>query len=232
MIRIQILTAVLLVTQGPRYEIDRIAYDNFIYKQFGEIFSLAATEISKEINLMQEDVLEIGFTAPHISIELAKITSAHFYVLAVDTIEARICSMRIEESNLIDRFTIRIGTIESLPFDDTAFVLVIAREAMRFWQTNENAYRGINRVLKSKGIALLGAGFGTAITDEKAQALWGTVQQWRLTTGCEPWQATRPVPDEIERALLAAGIYDYSLTVEGECTCRTVIRWQKTPRPR
>lgn len=227
MTAIYTLITILLMTQTPRRDIDRVAYDDFIRTNFYEVFPDAAIEISKECNLDQAKVLEIGFTAPYISMELANISSAHFEILVADSIEAGICSKRIRERGLLDRFTVKTGAIDSLPFADTIFALVIAREAMRFWQTNEEAYREINRVLKNQAIALLGAGFGTAIAEEKAQTLWGSTQQWRLNTGCEPWAATKPVPDDIEKTLLAIGIHDYSMTVEGDCTCRTVVRWQK-----
>jgi SAM-dependent methyltransferase len=222
---------VLLITQGPRYEIDRVAYDEFIYTRFNDVFAQAANQIYKEHNIDQGAVLEMGFTAPYISMELASITSASFDVLVADSIEAQICSARLHERGLSERFTIHIGTADALPFPDTVFVLTIAREAMRFWQSNENAYREINRVLRNGGHALLGAGFGTAIADSEAQALWGSVQQWRLDTGCEPWAATRPVPDEIEKTLHAANIHDYSMAVEGDCTCRTVVQWRKITTP-
>jgi SAM-dependent methyltransferase len=159
--------------------------------------------------------------------ELAGISSARFDVLVADSVEAEICNKRITESGLADRFTIHIGSSDSLPFADTTFVLVLAREAMRFWQTSEKTYREINRVLKNQGTAILGAGLGTAIEHNRAQRLWGTVQQWRANTGRDPWAATKPVPDEIEQTLLTAGIDNYSMTVEGDCTCRTVIQWQK-----
>jgi SAM-dependent methyltransferase len=221
------IAALFLITQNPRYEIDRVAYDNFIHTRFGEVFAQAALEINNECKINQGPVLEIGFTAPYISMELASITSARFDILVKDSIAARICSTRIAEDDLSARFTIQIGKVDSLPFNDTAFVLVIAREAMRFWQQNEKAYREINRVLRNGGHVLLGAGFGIAIDESEAQHLWSSVQQWRLDTGCEPWAATKPVPDEIEKTLQAAGIHDYSISVEGDCTCRTVIQWQK-----
>jgi ubiquinone/menaquinone biosynthesis C-methylase UbiE len=225
------IATVLLMTQGSRYEIDRVAYDDFIDTRFSDVLPKAAIEISKECDINQGLVLDIGFTAPYISLELSRMSSAHFDVLVVDSIEAKICSTRIAERGLAERFTIHIATVDSLPFTDTAFVLVIAREAMRFWQQNEKAYREINRVLKNQGLAILGAGFGTVIDDSRAQLLWSSVQQWRLDTGCEPWAATKPVPDEIEKTLQAAGIQDYSMVVEGDCTCRTVIQWQKPTSP-
>lgn len=225
------VATVLLVTQGPRYEIDRVAYDEFIYTHFNDVFTQAALEISREYNIDDGPVLEIGFTAPYISIELASITSARFDIMVADSVEARICSARIEQCGLTERFTIHIASVDSLPLSDTAFFLVIAREAMRFWQTDENAYREIDRVLRNGGHALLGAGFGIAIDESAAQQLWNSVQQWRLDTGCEPWQATRPVPDAIEETLNDAGIHDYSMAVEGDCTCRTVVQWRKATTP-
>lgn len=224
------IASVLLITQGPRYEIDRVAYDDFVYAHFSEVFAEAAAEISKESKIDRGLVLEICFTAPYISMELAIITSANFDVLVADSIEAQICSVRIKERGLSERFTIHIGTAADLPFPDTVFVLVIAREAMRFWQANEKAYRELNRVLRDGGHALLGAGFGTVMDEHEAQSLWSSVQQWRLDTGCEPWAATRPVPDEIENTLHDAGIHDYSMAVEGDCTCRTVVHWRKAIR--
>jgi hypothetical protein len=225
------ITAVFIITQGPRYEIDRVAYDEFIYTHISKVFAQAALEINNECNIDQGPVLEIAFTAPYVAIELASITSAHFDILVADSIEARICSTRIMERGLSERFTIYIGTVDSLHFIDTAFVLVIAREAMRFWQGSEKAYMEINRVLMNGGLALLGAGFGTATAESQVQNLWNSVQQWRFDTGREPWQTTRPAPDEIEKTLHTAGIQNYSMAIEGDCTCRTVVRWRKTTTP-
>lgn len=232
MTAIYTLIVIMLMLQTPRSEIDREAYDDFIRTTFSEVFPYAATEIIRDCNLNHGKVLEIAFTAPYISMELANISSASFDVLVADSTEERICNERIKARALSDRFTIHVGTIDSLPFPDTAFVLIIAREAMRFWQKNQKAYLEVNRALKNGGTAILGAGLGTAIHDKTAQLLWNSVQQWRLDTGCEPWAATRPVPDEMEKTLLTAGINDYSMVVEGDCTCRTVVQWRKNAKDR
>ena len=224
---ISTVAIILLMTQSPSYLIDRNAYDDFVATHFAGVFPKFALEISNEYNIGTGRVLEIAFTAPYISMELADITTASFEILVADSAEATICSRRIEERRLSDRFTIHIGKVSFLPFDDTTFTFVITREAMRFWQSDEKVYREINRVLKNGGTALLGAGFGTVISDDEAQRLWSVVQQWRMDNGCEPWAATRPVPDDIEKALVAAGIRDYSMVVEGDCTCRTMVQWQK-----
>jgi SAM-dependent methyltransferase len=224
---ISVAGVILLLTQSPRFGIDRAAYDDFVSRHFAGVFPKFALEISDEYNVDTGRILEIAFTAPYLSLELADISSANFEILVADSTEAKICSSRIEDRGLSGRFTIHIGEANSLPFEDTTFALVITREAMRFWQSDEKAYREINRVMKKGGAALLGAGFGTAVHEDEAQRMWSVVQQWRMDNGCEPWAATRPIPDDIEKTLVSAGIFDYSMVVEGDCTCRTMVQWQK-----
>lgn len=217
----------MLLMQGPRFAIDRVAHDDFIYQHLKDVFPLIAHEINNEIEVSDGRVLEIAFTAPYVSMELASICEAQFDIVVADTLEANICMKRIEKKGLTARFTIHIGDMDSLPFEEMTFDLVLAREAMRFWQSNEAAYREINRVLTESGSAILGAGIGIAVTSEQTELLWGLVRQWRQTTGHEPWATTKPVVEDIEKAICAAGIGEYTISVEGDCKCSTMVQWYK-----
>lgn len=223
-----ILFILLLISSTQRFDIDRVGYDEFVNMYFGDVYPVIAADIENQFDINDGRVLEIVFTAPYLSLDLANMTNAKFDILVEDSIEASITHKRISQRGLAERFSVQIGSIESIPFKDKTFDLVLTREALRFWQGNPKAYREINRVLKDSAWAYLGAGFGKSISEQEGNAVWDLVKEWREKTKPEPWATTKPVQSNIVAALKKAGVLKYQIWQEGDCPCRTMVTWCKS----
>lgn len=224
------LFVLLLVCILPREQIDVRAYDLFSHFMFSEsydIHTLIAMQVKERCAVEYGRVLELAFCAPYTSIELAKLTDASFDVWVEDSIELAVCTEQVQESGYGYRFTFHVGKSDSMGFPDSSFDLVLARDALRFWHTDAQVYREINRVLKPGATAYLGGGLGYEFSGPEGERIWNMVQDWRNTTDHIPWAATLPFPEHIETALMMAGIRNYEVWTEGHCTCRTWVTWRK-----
>ncbi|MGD9380246.1 MAG: redoxin domain-containing protein [candidate division WOR-3 bacterium] len=218
------------INASYRSQINLDAYDTFSRFMFYESYKVYATlakQIAEDYDIADDSVLELAFVAPYVSIELAKLTNASFDIIVEDSVELEVCEQRIEESGLLSRFTLHLGRSDSLPFRDESFDLVLARDAMRFWHDDPAVFSEINRVLKKGAFAFLGGGLGRQFSGAEAERIWNMVQDWRNRTDHIPWATTLPFPENIETALMAAGVGNYEVLTEGHCTCRTWVAWSK-----
>lgn len=224
-----ILSIILLVvgaSPAPRQQLDVIGYDTFMRGAFAEVHRQLAADLAQDLQ-PEERILEIAFGAPYLSIEVAEVTLCRIDVVVEGSLEMLVAIRRIEDAGLSGRIGLHMASVESLPFPDETFDLVLARDAMRFWHNEPKAFSEINRVLKDRGVAHLGSGLQQIMTLEEADVFWEYVQGWRNTTDHRPWAATLPFPEMITAALDSAGIDGYRVWNEGYCTCRTSARWQK-----
>lgn len=225
------LLVFLLFGASPRDQVDVVAYDTFKHFMFSEsynIHAMLAKQINEEYDINEGRILELAFCAPYISIELARLTDALFDVFVEDSVELAVCQKRVEESGYFSRFTFHVGRTDSLDIQDNSFDLVLARDALRFWHTDVQVFREINRVLKPGAQAFLGGGLGNEFSGPEGERIWSMVQDWRNTTDHIPWATTLPFPEHIETALMTARINNYEIWTEGYCTCRTWVTWRKT----
>lgn len=211
---------------APRQQIDLAGYDAFMRGAFAEVHRQLAAEIAQDLE-SEERILEIAFGAPYLAIELAPVTECQIDVAVEGSLEMLLAIRRIEDAGLSGRIPLHMASVESLPFPEGTFDLVLARDAMRFWHGRPKALAEIDRVLKDSGVANLGSGLQQIMTPEEADVFWERVQDWRNTTDHRPWAATLPFPEMITAAFDTAGIKGYRVWNEGYCTCRTSARWQK-----
>ncbi len=225
----QTFLVIALMTQS--YSFDSFEYNNYIHWLFHDVHEGLAVQMISEYDITDGDILEIIYTAPFISIEIAKRSNAHFWILAPDSTSRWFSSKRIDGMEMGSRFTFETGTPRALPFPDGSFDLVIAREALRFWHDDPRVFAEINRVLKPGGFAVLGAGTGNTISDSLSSGKWRMKENWWLKHDKDAWTSTLPYPERIEAALTAAGIDEYRVWDEdGNCN-RTWVRWHRTGSP-
>lgn len=129
---------------------------------------------------------------------------------------------------LTPKFTITTGAIDTLPYPDAWFDLVIARDALRFWSDDPHAFAEIDRVLKDGGVALLGAGLSNTVPDSTDKRLWSLKQGWWIGHARDLWYASSPFPSRTEAALRAAGIREYRVWTEEDNADRLWITWHRT----
>jgi ubiquinone/menaquinone biosynthesis C-methylase UbiE/peroxiredoxin len=220
---------IALITQG--YTFDSFEYNNYIRWLLRDTHQQLAVQMINEYDISDDHILEIMYTAPFISIEIARRSDAMVWGLAPDSTTRWFSSARTNGLDLGSRFTFETGTPDALPYADDMFDLVIARDAIRFWHDNPRAFAEINRVLKPGGTALLGSGLGNTIPDSLRSGIWNMKENWWLKHDKDAWNASLPYTDRIEAALAAAGIEEYRLWDEEGNSNRTWIQWQRTGTP-
>ena len=78
------------------------------------------------------------------------------------------------------------------------------------------------------GRALGGGGFGRVLPADEGARIWEGLKAERDRLGLAPeWGRTKPVPEEVERALEAAGIADHRIVPEADCPCRMWVEIRK-----
>ncbi len=218
----------LLPALGPAQEgIDPDAYDEFVSATFREVHRSLARQIVSDYPFDTGRVLEIAFGAPFLSIELAKVTSFEFGVLVSDSAELALGLRRVRAQGLESRFRFRCGRAEDLPYGDSTFDLVLARDALRFWLDKAAVFREIDRVVKPGRTSLLGGGIGRDWSARDAALFWSRVQDWRNRTNPQPWAVSSPYPEVLDSTVVDAGVPARVWTEGGYCNCRTWVEWTK-----
>ncbi|UCC11944.1 MAG: redoxin domain-containing protein [candidate division WOR-3 bacterium] len=222
---------IVIALMAQTYVFDSFLYNNYIHWLFHDVHEKLAVQLIAEYDIADDDILEISYTAPFVSIEIAKRSDARFWVLAPDSVSRWFSSKRVDGMGMGTRFTFATGTPRSLPFPDASFDLIIARDALRFWHDDPYAFAELNRVLKSEGTAVLGAGLGNASADSLSPAKWRMKENWWLKHDKDVWISTLPYPERIEAALTAAGVGNYRLWDEEGNSNRTWVQWHGTETP-
>lgn len=98
------------------------------------------------------DVLDLGSGAGHVSFNVApKVQSVTAFDLSDSML--KVVAETAKERGLENISTVK-GNVESLPFDDHTFDLVISRYSAHHWHDVEQALREVRRVLKPQGRAI------------------------------------------------------------------------------
>ena len=138
-------------------------------------------------------VLDAGCGAGHTALTFAPHVAR---VTGVDLSEAMLaqCRQNAEACNL-DNVDFRQGDVEALPFEDSAFDLVVSRYSAHHWPQPQQALREIRRVLRPGGQFILSdvVSFDDFTVDTHVQAIEllrdpshvrdHTVAQWRGMLG-------------------------------------------------
>jgi len=229
---ILVLLCLLLPALIPAQEgIDIVVYDVFVSTAFGDVHRSLARQVVADYSLDTGRMLEVAFGAPFLSIELAKITALEFDVLVADSAELALGLRRVRAQGLEPRFHFRRGRVEDIPYSDSTFDLVLARDALRFWPDKAVAFKEIDRVLKPGRTALLGGGIGRDWSDRDAALFWSRVQDWRNRTNPLPWATSSPYPEVLDSAVADAGVPARVWTEGGYCNCRTWVEWTRATQP-
>ncbi len=221
----------VIALMAQSYVFDSFEYSNYIHWLLHDVHEQLAVQLIAEYDIADDDILEIIYTAPFVSIQIAERSDARFWILAPDSVSRWFSSKRVDGMGMGTRFTFETGTPLDLPFPDASFDLIITREALRFWHDDPRAFAELNRVLKPEGTAVLGAGLGTASADSLSPAMWRMKENWWLKHDNDLWISTLPYPEHIEAALTAAGIDSYRVWDEDGNINRTWVQWHRTETP-
>lgn len=138
--------------------LDLIKEVNQLFEPF---YPYVARQIASAYSRQKGVALEIGPYAPGISIHLARLRP-QLKIVAGDDTPGILDYFRdtVKKAGLADRIEIKEISKTSLPFPTASFDLVYFRGALFFWEEQVQIVREAYRVLKRRGVAVLGGGFG------------------------------------------------------------------------
>ena len=155
-------------------------YDEIANGVFIELFPIVARRILDETRFGGGSCLDLGAGGGHLGIALAKACRDLSVTLADLSPDAvGIAERRVAEQGLEDRVKAVVADVHDLPFADGAFDLVASRGSVWFWKDQAKALAEIARVLKPRGVAFIGGGFGNAATKARiASAMLAREPDW------------------------------------------------------
>lgn len=142
---------------------DAKSYQKIAREIFAPIYPVIAQNIIDETGVGGGLCIDLGAGPGNLGIELARLVSdlsVVLYDMSEDMLRA--AERNIDENRLSDRVTTRLGKAEELPFPDNTADLIVSRGSIFFWEDQAKGIREAYRVLKPKGAAYIGGGFGSA----------------------------------------------------------------------
>jgi len=145
-------------------DIDALKRVNSLWRK---IYPYLASQIMEGYRRDFGTVLELGPFSGGISSELARLYPGLNITIA-DESPAVVEYLRreISISGLSERIEVKKTDLNYLTFDDHQFDLVVFRGAFFFLNEKENLLREVFRVLKDKGMAYVGGGYGKGVPEE------------------------------------------------------------------
>ncbi len=126
-----------------------------------KIYPYLASQIRESYDKDSGTVLELGPFSGGISVELAKMCPALKITIADESSHVlNYFEEEIRTFGLFEDIEIKETRLDNLVLDDSQFDLVIFRGAFFFLDKKRNILREIFRVLKERGIAFIGGGYG------------------------------------------------------------------------
>ena len=136
-------------------------YDEIAEEIFGPIFGIIAKDIIDTTGKTSGELLDIGCGGGHMGYAVMNEGCySHAYFMDIKPEALSAAESRGKALGLTEKIDYVLGNVESMPFDDSMFDLVISRGSMPFWDDQVSAFSEIFRVLKPNGYAYVGGGFG------------------------------------------------------------------------
>jgi ubiquinone/menaquinone biosynthesis C-methylase UbiE len=106
---------------------------------------------------LNDQVLEIGF-GPGVGIQRLSCLASTGYIAGIDDSQEMVKQATARNRAEIEggRVDLRLGSVESLPFEDNTFDKVLAVNSMQVWTDAVVGLRSVRRVMKEGGTIALG----------------------------------------------------------------------------
>lgn len=148
-------------------DFDPDGFDRIAKTIFASVYPAIAAQIIEETGIYKGVCIDIGCGGGYLGLALAR-RGAFTMTLLDPSVEMRRIAMRNSaEASLSDRVHIIEGSAEAIPLPGGGVDLAVSRGSVFFWKDPVQAFKEIHRILKPKGVAYIGGGFGSmAIREE------------------------------------------------------------------
>jgi ubiquinone/menaquinone biosynthesis C-methylase UbiE len=134
---------------------------------WGEIYPYLVSHIMESYQRDTGSVLELGPFSGGISLALARLYERLIITIADESLAVlNYLRKEISAGGLSERVTVIKTDLNHLPFEDSQFDLIIFRGVFFFLNEKENLLVEVFRVLKDRGMAFIGGGFGKGVPEE------------------------------------------------------------------
>jgi len=136
-------------------------FDKVTKLAFAPIYPYLARCIKNKFDITKGICVDVGSGPGSLAIAMAKTTKMYVFSLDIQEAMTKVAIRNIVEGGLASRVEAVTSDVCKMPFDDGSVDLVVSRGSMPFWEDRPRAFREIYRILKPRGIAYVGGGFGS-----------------------------------------------------------------------
>lgn len=144
-----------------------------------KVYPLVAKQIIERTGVTQGICIDLGGGPGMLGIALTE--QSDLQVTVCDLLQECIDVARenIAARSLAKRMSARQGRAEELPFADNSIDLVASRGSIFFWEDHKKGLSEVMRVLKPKGWAYIGGGFGSAELLREVEEFNADNEEWK-----------------------------------------------------
>jgi len=198
---------------GRQPDLDAEAFDELARALFAPVYPLLARQIVEDYGITTGQCLDVGCGPAFLSIELAKLTHLTIDALDIDEQALKLARQNTATAGLQGRVMPVQGDVQALKYPAGHFDLVVSRCSLPCWPDKVKAFREIHRVLKPKGVALVGVGSGRLLSQQERQRIVRALERLRRQQGEKaPWLQSLPSTRFLQYVTWKAGIGDPRIT--------------------
>lgn len=141
--------------------IDAYEFDEIARNVFAPAYPLLAEQIVRFTGISRGVCLDAGSGGGYLGLALASQSALQVCLLDESEENRSIAEANIAERSLHDRVWAVRGDVHEITLGDNTVDLVASRSSIFFWESPEQAFREIIRILVPGGYAYIGGGFGS-----------------------------------------------------------------------
>jgi len=182
--------------------IGKYPYYQTATQRFAAVFPALAKQILMDYGVHEGVCVDLGGGSGQLAMELVKASRLTAYVVDIDPVAVRLCSLLADEAGLTGRLRGVEGDAQNLPLRDSFADLVVSRNSIFFWPDKLAGLKEANRILKPGGVGYLGGGFSRLLSPEQLAAL----NAWAAAKRAQNPKAHVTMPESLVADAQAAGI--------------------------